>query len=219
MVKELNELGLDNAVYVPNSKPINYTPNFVDASKKEIFRFVFLSRIHPDKGIKEIVEACEYLENKGYDGKFLLDFYGSFDTNYQKEFNELISKHPYINYNGYLNFVTDKGYETLSNYDCMLFPTYWDGEGFPGVVLDANIAGVPIIATKWNLNSEVIIDGKTGVLIPIKDSIALATEMAKFIDGDYNILKFKQNCIEYVKQFDYREVISKELMLSLGLLS
>ena len=29
----------------------------------------------------------------------------------------------------------------------MLFPTYWHGEGFPGIVIDAFVAGLLVVAT------------------------------------------------------------------------
>lgn len=218
MVDELNQMGLYNVVHVPNSKPILFTPDIKEKKNSVPFRFVYLSRIHPDKGIAQIIEACSYLESNGYQGKFVIDFYGSFDTDYENEFRAMISNFSCITYKGYLNLMTVDGYNKLSKYNVMLFPTYWDGEGFPGVVLDANIAGLPIIATKWNLNSEVIEDGVTGVLVPIKDAKALALEMESFINGKYNLENMMSNCIEYVKQFDYKSVISKELMIDLGLL-
>lgn len=218
MVEELNQMGLFNVVHVPNSKPIIFTPSIETKKVYDPFKFVYLSRIHPDKGIAEIIESCSNLEKEGYKGRFIIDFYGSFDTDYEKKFKSLISNYSCISYKGYLNLMTEEGYSNLSSYNVMLFPTYWDGEGFPGVVLDANIAGVPIIATDWNLNSEVVKNGETGVIIPIKDTKALSSEMANFIDGKYNMERMVSNCIEYVKQFDYKRVISKELMIELGLL-
>ena len=40
------------------------------------------------------------------------------------------------------------------------------------IVIDAYIAGVPLIASDWNMNTEVITE-KTGVIIPPKDEEAL----------------------------------------------
>lgn len=55
----------------------------------------------------------------------------------------------------------------------MLFPTFYYGEGFPGNVIDAYNAALPIIATDWLYNKDVIEDGKNGILVPIKDTHAL----------------------------------------------
>ena len=162
MVADLNQIGLNNVIYIPNSKPITFTPKIEQKKDGEKYRFVFLSRVNPYKGIKEIIEAVNLLNEKGLRDQYVVDFYGSIDILYKNEFEQLISTYENIEYKGYLNLLNSEGYKILSEYDVMLFPTYWEGEGFPGIVIDANIAGLPIIATDWNLNSEVIKDKETG---------------------------------------------------------
>lgn len=217
MVDDLKALGVDNSVYVPNSKPITYLPKILRHVQDEPYRFIFLSRVHPDKGIGEIIEASSILDNSGFAGKYCIDFYGSKDPAYTAIFDGLISKKECLKYRGYLDLTSDSGYEILSTYDVMLFPTYWRGEGFPGVVLDANIAGLPIIASNWNLNAEVVEDGKTGIIIPARDSRALATAMQNVITGTVDLIKMKNECVDYVQQFDFRNVLSEEFMKRIGL--
>ena len=63
-------------------------------------------------------------------------------------FNELKSTFPsYIKYGGLVPF--DKSVEVLKNYFALLFPTYYEGEGFAGTLLDAMAAGVPVVASDW----------------------------------------------------------------------
>lgn len=218
MVRELNKLGLDNVVCVPNFKPVDYVRKEGVKEGNGVFRFVFLSRVHPDKGVKEIVEACKKLNILGYSDKYCVDFYGPFDTEYQVEFNALIEPYDNVDYKGYLNLMNDSGYDTLSTYDVMLFPTYWDGEGFPGIAIDAYMSGIPIIASDWSMNNEVVEDGKTGYIIPTHDSEALANKMKRFIDGEFNLALLRKNCLEKAKRYDYRNVVTKELLLELGLI-
>ena len=155
MVQELNELGLYNAVYVPNSKPI-FSIRRQKRDNRDFVKFIFLSRIHPDKGIREIIEACRILNKRNYQCNYCVDFYGAIENDLKNDFLSQISIFDNLQYMGILNLTDIKGYQQLSNYDVMLFPTYWDGEGFPGVVIDAYISGLPVIATEWNLNREVI---------------------------------------------------------------
>lgn len=217
MVKELNELGINNAVYVPNSKPITFHPTIQKHPQGKPYRFVFLSRIHPEKGITEIVAAANKLNEKGYKGQYSIDFYGSKDAVFAQEFEQIISESENMEYKGYMDLTSDAGYELLSSYDMMLFPTYWHGEGFPGVVLDANIAGVPIIATDWNLNTEVIEDNVTGIIIPTHDSEALYEVMKKVITDEMDLVGMKKNCVEFVQQYDFRNILSVDLMKKLKL--
>lgn len=218
MVTSLARYGLKNVVYVPNSKPINFHPIITTKDVNEPYRFVFLSRVHPDKGIGEIIEATQILNNQGLKERFTVDFYGKIEPGYEANFQQAVSPLENVHYKGFLNLMNDDGYKTLSSYDVMLFPTYWDGEGFPGIVIDANIAGLPIIASDWNLNKEVIVVDETGYIIPVKDSKALAKEMQSFIVGDRDLYKMRNNCVRYISQYDYREVLSYELMKKINLL-
>ena len=215
---ELEKQGLQNVKVVPNFKPITYQPKLAPKPTNEPYRFVFLSRIHPSKGIKEIVEATKQLNEMGIQNKFTVDFYGKIEQGYEGEFNAAIAPLSNVSYRGFLNLMDNRGYEELSTYDVMLFPTYWDGEGFPGIVIDANMSGLPLIASDWSMNKEVVIEGKTGFIIPTHDSEALKEKMKLFIDGQIDLFGMKQDCVEYVQQFDFRSVLSVDLMNKLNLL-
>ena len=219
MMTELAKFGITNTIYVPNSKPLEYVSEKKRKLKDSgIFRFVFLSRIHPEKGIKEIFEAVSILKEEGLSNKLSVDFYGKIDESIKQEFNKRIEEYDNVEYKGFLNLLETKGYDVLADYDCMVFPTYYSGEGFPGVVLDANISGVPIIATDWHLNNTVIEDNVNGVLIPTHDSKVLAVKMKEFVEGKYDLEKMAIDCVNFAKQFDNKKVISKQLMEELGLL-
>lgn len=209
MVAELNAMGLSNVMYVPNSKPIIFTLSFKEKLNNGCIRFVFLSRIHPDKGIREINEASNTLVSCGLKDRFKVAFYGKIEPSFQEEFRQIIDNNPCFEYKGYLDLTTVKGYEELAQYNMMLFPTYWQGEGFPGVVIDANIAGLPIIATDWNLNSDVIIDGETGFIIPPKDVFSLFDSMKTAIEQPEECARMGRIANEYIQQFDYRKVLSE----------
>lgn len=217
MVKSLSKFGLTNVVYVPNSKPIIFTPSILREINIDKIHFVFLSRVHPDKGVGEIVKATKMLCDQGYADKFVVDFYGKIEPSFESEFMGLVAQTANVKYCGFLNLMNTEGYKQLSEYDVMLFPTYWNGEGFPGVVLDANMAGVPIIASDWSMNTEVIRDGYTGFIIPTRDVEALSAQMRIVIDGEVDLIQLRKNCLEWVQRFDVRNVITKELLESIGM--
>ena len=47
-------------------------------------------------------------------------------------------------------------------------------EGLPNVLLEAAAAGCPLVATDAGGSSEIVVDGLTGLLVPIEDRAALA---------------------------------------------
>ena len=73
----------------------------------------------------------------GLQNKFLIDFYGKIDDSYESSFKERVDLIPNVNYQGFLNLGENEGYDKLSTYDMMLFPTYWKGEGFASVFIDS----------------------------------------------------------------------------------
>lgn len=216
IVRGLEELGFSNAIYVPNSKEINYLPH-KSPSNGNIVRFVFLSRVHPDKGCRMIINCAKRLNSLGYSDNYLVDFYGKIYADFKDEFMTLCNEVPNVEYKGYMNLTKQEGYDRLASYDIMLFPTNWWGEGFPGVVIDAYIAGLPIIASDWNCNCDVI-DQSTGFIIPAKNEDELFEKMKNTIEGKYNLLELSRNCQKKAKQYDNEYVLSETNLKRIGLL-
>ena len=211
IVHGLEALGINNSIKVDNSKRIDYYPE-IHPKKDSEKKFVFFSRVHPDKGCQEIINCTKRLNDLGY--KFIVDFYGALDKDYQ-DFPSRIADVPNISYKGFLNVKKSSGYDTLVAYDVMLFPTYWMGEGFPGVVIDAYIAGLPIISSDWNCNKEVVDEG-TGIIIPHHDEEALFVAMKKVLDNEVDLDKMSQECQKRARQYDNRIVLSEDNLRKIG---
>lgn len=56
-------------------------------------------------------------------------------------------------------------------------------EGLPNVLLEAAAAGRPIVATAAGGSNEIVIDGETGLLVPIEDRDALACALQRAIQN------------------------------------
>jgi glycosyltransferase involved in cell wall biosynthesis len=65
----------------------------------------------------------------------------------------------------------------LDRIDLLVVPS--EKEAFGLVLLDAMSRGKPILATACNGPADIIVDGKTGWLVPIDDAEALATGIRK----------------------------------------
>jgi glycosyltransferase involved in cell wall biosynthesis len=183
---------LMNKVYVVSNFKL-YPRNVTYKNQNENkFKFVFLSRVHPDKGVGEIAEAVQLLNKWGIT-EFYIVFFGPIETFYKDQFESICSER--IQYGGVLDIMKDtrKAYETLASFDSMLFPTYWRGEGFPGALVDAFVAGLPIIASDWNMNNEIIEHEYNGLLIPPKNPNALAEAMLRLMEDIPLRIKLAEN--------------------------
>ena len=168
------------------------------------------------KGCDIILDAVNKI-NTSYQDKFIVDFYGPIEDNYDKEYMRKVDSLPNVSYKGFIDLRNEKNYDVLASYDIMLFPTYWHGEGFPGIIIDAFIAGLPVIASDWSLNAEIIEDGKTGIIIDVKNVDALAEAMTRLIE-DKNLIKgMSKQCSARAMYFEMNSVLSKELFEKIGI--
>lgn len=213
MVKELEGMGLDNVVYMPNMKPIIRIDN---RDKRDKINFVFLSRIIEEKGCFLILDSSRALNEKGLSDKYSITFYG--DVSEDPSFVEKIEDYPNIQYKGILDLTSKSGYEELSSYDVFLFPTYYPNEGFPGVLMDALMSGLPIIATNWKYNLDVVENGYNGIVIEPHDLKALTNAMYEVINEKYDLIKMAVNCKESAKKYDVNNVLTEDRLKNLELI-
>lgn len=183
-----------NILWLPNSrKPVK------DANLSKPFqkKLVFFSRMVPDKGIPELIETAQLLPDD-----YILDAYGPLDPNHYKSNPFENTK---VNYKG--TVAPDEVIELLLQYDILLMPTYIKREGYPGIIIEALSAGIPVIATNCCVMSEMITDGYNGFLVKIKDARALTDAILRFNNENY--LTFRKNALESFKQFNSDIVFQK----------
>jgi glycosyltransferase involved in cell wall biosynthesis len=73
----------------------------------------------------------------------------------------------------------------LATSDIFLFPSIAEGEGMPGVVIEAGLAGLPVVATRVPGLSTVVVDGKTGLLVDVDDFAGMVDAAERLaVDAD-----------------------------------
>lgn len=195
-VNELIDLGVKNVELLQNTKEQKaLSEDELEDYSDEIFKFCTFSRISIPKGIEIAIKAIEGINKDAGRVVATLDIYGIPDDDYKERFERVMKQTTeVISYGGYVDF--NRTIDVLKNYYALLFPTTFFGEGFPGTVWDALAAGIPTIATNWRYNSEVIHDGKTGLIYDY-DHPELLKEKILFSINNRNLInEMKRNCIE-----------------------
>lgn len=90
---------------------------------------------------------------------------------------------------------------SLSKYDLMLFPTKYFTEGFPGTILDAYEAGLPVVATRWKYAEEYVEDGLSGLLCDFEDEQDFIYKVTKICTNPDLIFKLKAGAVEKSKEY------------------
>ena len=172
----------DNFHWFPNTRDIR--PPLV-AEVSRISRFVFVSRLYMKKGLKEALVACLDLPDTCH-----LDVYGPImpDTDLS-----LFHNHPRATYKGVL--APADVADVVAGYDVLLFPTYWEPEGYPGIVIEALQCGVPVIATRWNGIPEVVEHEKSGLLVEPRSSTALRSAICRLLSDSSLYVRLRAGAI------------------------
>src|SRR5699024_8251275 len=108
--------------------------------------------------------------------------------------------------------------ELLAKSDIYVMSSAWEGLSIS--LIEALASGIPIVATDAGSNNEIIENGVNGVIVPIKDSEALANSLYEVIINPKLRRKFTYNYRYRIKKFDiekcalnhldmYKEVINK----------
>ena len=205
MKRALAENGLSNVVILPNFKDIPIlTEDELVYPEGEPYRLCTFSRVMKEKGIEDAVEAVKAVNEKYGRTVYTLDIYGQVDSEQTKWFEDLKASFPdYVRYKGLVPFY--KTVERLKDYYALLFPTYYSGEGFAGTLLDAMSAGVPVIASDWKYNSEVVVQNETGILVTPKNVTALAWALESTLSGNLN--EMKRTCINEAQKYAPNAVV------------
>ena len=140
-------------------------------------RFLLVARMLWDKGVGEYVEAARQVRKKHPDAVFqLLGECGL--PNPSVISREQMAEWEHEGVIEYLGTTMDvRPY--LAQADCLVLPSY--REGVPRTLLEAAAMGKPLIATDAPGCRDVVIDGETGWLCPVKNAEALAGCMVQLL--------------------------------------
>ncbi len=206
---DLEVFGFKNIRMLTNLKRLNTVKaDEMKMNTDECVKVCTLSRINDVKGIAYAIEAVKKA-NATLGGKYIsLDIYGIPAEDYRETFEQMLKENgDFVTYGDVLDF--DKTTETLKDYFAMLFPTFYYGEGFPGNVVDAYNAGLPMIATDWLYNKDVIENGKNGILIPIKDADALCNAILSLYHDREKAFEYSMNNIREAERYKPDQVLTE----------
>ncbi|MGO9020343.1 MAG: glycosyltransferase family 4 protein [Syntrophobacteraceae bacterium] len=160
----------------------NGTDNFVAGIENKLglqsrtaHNVTFLSGLMRTKGIVEFVRAALRCldEEPGLNFRVGGEWWNEDET--IKDTTLAAIEERYADRIQFLGLVTGKQKEELFlGTDIFVLPTYYPFEGQPTVIIEAMAAGCPVISTNHAAIPETVIDGETGILIPPRDSGALA---------------------------------------------
>lgn len=195
MKEQLERAGVQNVEVLPNFKRLHILQEGQLREKwQEPYPFVMFSRVIREKGINEAAKAIKAVNDRFGRLRAVLYIYGPVEDSYQKEFSEILKRYgSCVSYMGCVPF--QESVQVLRDCFMLLFPTFYKGEGMPGTILDAFSAGLPVIATDWHFNGNLVRTGDTGYCYDWKKPELLAEYISYAVEHPEEINKMRKNCL------------------------
>ena len=202
---KLASLGIFENVYL--------FPNFVEGIQDELrpranisddgsLRCVFLSSVRDKKGVGTMIAACRDAIAIGCD--ISLDIYGPIRNDFDRSILDGLGSSEPISYKGIVP--KEQVMQTLARYDCFVFPSEYEAEGFPSVLAEAMAVGLPVIASDTCYNPEIV--GENGGWLFATGQRTELTELFVACSKDREALKrVGARNVEYAQQWDASNVV------------
>ncbi len=163
---------------------------------------LYVGRLTKDKGIRELVSAFRLLQTGKKDVDLIL--VGPFEPERDplpRETLDELSNNPRIHVVGF----SQEPEKYIGAADVFCLPSY--REGFGSVVIEAAAMGVPAVVSRVVGLVDAVVDGKTGLLVPPKETNALRSALMKLLSEPET--RFRMGCAarsRAVRDFDSRIV-------------
>lgn len=137
-------------------------------------RIGFVGRLEPVKGCEYFLTAASYLREEHPNAAFVIAGTGSREA----DLMELASSLGLAAQTGFLGHI-DSAPAVIAALDVVVIPSL--SEGFPMTALEALVLGTPVVASDVGGLPELLADGECGVLVPARDSRAIADAVARVL--------------------------------------
>jgi glycosyltransferase involved in cell wall biosynthesis len=200
-VQPIDFLGRDEA----RAKIASHTPNKKITASSETKWLGCIAELHTTKGLTYAIEAVSELIQEKKDVLFIIISEGE----KRKELEALIKER------GLAEKVFLPGYiqnaaALLKAFDIFILASI--SEAFGYVLLEAGLAGLPIVATRVGGIPEIITDEETGLLVSPRDSQALAEKISVLLsDPEKRILLGNALKEKIARDFPFEKLLSKTL--------
>jgi glycosyltransferase involved in cell wall biosynthesis len=200
--------------FLPQNK-IHIVENFVEESlfqndivkQKDKIRILYLSNLMEEKGVLQLIDACEILTNRNFD--FELKMAGNIEESIVDLVHSKINNIPSIEYLGTVYGEEKK--KLFYNANVFILPTYYTMEGQPISILEGMATGNIVVVTRHSGIPDVVSE-KNGFFIE-KKSVNSIVDVLIQISDDLKIIDiFKEENINYCKQNFTEEMFTEKIL-------
>jgi glycosyltransferase involved in cell wall biosynthesis len=177
-----------------------------------------VGRLTEKKGYRYLIEACALLRDRGC--RCECRIVGP-DFGQGRELERMVSRLGLQERVRLLGAVTNAEVrEHMRGAAVLAVPSvqdrHGDSDGIPNVVIEAMAMGLPVVSTDAGGLSEAVQDGRTGLVVPQKDSEALARALERILSGDGDPGALKRHAREMIEREFVVEETARRFVEAVG---
>jgi len=188
----------------------------IDPSRdKQTFVVLFAGLCSKSKGILDFIEVIRICHQQ--DARIVGKVMGKAYSSIEEEALAKAEKEGILVYEGILS--GNKKEAAFLSSSAFLFPSVFESENFPTVIIEAFAAGLPVVATKWRSIPDLVTEGKNGFLHPPHDITGMANSLLELaqnnslyaqlsaqaksdFETNYTMGTFEASIVAYFKQVE-----------------
>ena len=178
----------------------------------DVPQLLFLSNLIPSKGVYTLLDACKILKDKGC--QFVCNFIGGESKEITKDVFEKAVEERGINdaviYHG-PKYGKDK-ISYFTNSDIFVFPTFYNNECFPLVLLEAMQYKLPLVTTDEGGIQDITVDGVNGFVCKKEDAKSTAVAIEDLLVDKQKRVEFGENGYRLFKEKFTLEQFNKNII-------
>ncbi len=200
LVDRAKQLGVKETRVIPNGIDFKYLAG-IKQIERNIHRVVTVARLSPEKGLMYLIDSLPGVVAKFPDAELVIVGGGALQE-------ELTVRVRALGISNKLRFLgaleNNMAMTEVAKSGVFVLPSL--GEGLGIVLLEAQALGVPVVGTAVGGIPDVIEDGVTGLLVPVKNNQAITQAIIRIFENKELAASFTKNAEVRLAKFDWQKI-------------